>query len=216
MLSSFSPVGSSKYREDSVAEILPRTSTPAQSSSVARHVVSALSSDDTVDSSTSKDANRALFTPRADERTSVDQLRRLSISGRLSSANTIEPITPGLNHSGNSTIRGRFLEENSDILKSRFDSSHEPQAKNVDWSLRPRLEMNSAPVPASVPVPVPASSVSVSRGPSDDKEKDRYLIPELVKSMVERAIADSVQELRNDMQNLHVDLIKQTLAQQVN
>lgn len=39
-------------------------------------------------------------------------------------------------------------------------------------------------------------------------------IPQLIKGLVESSIADAMAEIRNDIQNLHVELIKQSLAQQ--
>ena len=39
-------------------------------------------------------------------------------------------------------------------------------------------------------------------------------LPEMIRGFIESSLASYMQEIRNDVQNLHVELIKQSLSQQ--
>lgn len=204
MLSSFSPVGSSKLKE-TVAEILPRTATPLQSSLVARHVTSA-SSPENEEVISSREIGRTPFTPLPVDRP-TDDFKRLSISGRLSTG-----ISPASDAKGDSeSIRERFALSNvgSAVKSNGRLTDH----TFLDLPQKPKVEI--PPLQASSS----SSSTSNYKAPLDHPassaiNQSKVMMPELIKSMVEKAISESLQELRNDVQNLHVDLIKQTLAQQ--
>lgn len=61
---------------------------------------------------------------------------------------------------------------------------------------------------SSVPSGLPFNAIDGSLGASSGN------IPQLIRTLVEKSIADAMSEIKNDIQNLHVELIKQSLAQQ--
>jgi hypothetical protein len=124
---------------------------------------------------------------REENRTTSDTLGRLSISGRLSLQRPL-PITPIQPDNGT-----------SDKLYERFST--------IPKESQPTIESRRGEFSLSNEYSRPIESSS--------RSSDSPILPELIRSLVEKSIAEAMREMRNDIQNLHVDLIKQSLAQQV-
>ena len=197
VLSAFSPVGS-RARDEPLAQIQPRTATPTRSSSIARSMVTATN---IIDSEENYKNDEFMRTPssyglsKEENKAPLDTLGRLSISGRLSFQKPPPPITTPI-QAENGT---------SDKLFERFstskDSKPTPEPNRSTFE-RGRGELVSL-------------SNEYSRPIESSRPSDSPALPEMIKSLVEKSITEAMHEIRNDIQNLHVDLIKQSLAQQV-
>ena len=79
--------------------------------------------------------------------------------------------------------------------------------------LRDRFSLQPATAPKERAVESTPVAVQYTRV-AEPASSAQTLLPDMIKNLVERSIAEAMHEIRNDIQNLHVDLIKQSLAQQ--
>lgn len=256
VLSSFSPVGSggTKVRpaEDSiVAQIQPRNSTPLQSSSISRSMVSADVGDSGLGLSVKEGIPQSFMGSSVKSPTDAglanESLSRLSISGRLSLGqppatpvarnrqsitNLLSAPTPTVSvEEGKKGLDAPPTTGRSELIRDRFASVDrtttviapvEPKDSliSVDTAMgKPGPALSNQPLEAPrnghISVnPSLSSSSMTSSATNGLTTSNSGNIPQLIKGLVERSITDAMAEIRNDIQNLHVELIKQSLAQQ--
>lgn len=192
---------------------------------MANNVISAASSDNEELSLSRESYYQTPFSGE-DLKGSSENLKRFSISGRLSLQKPPPPITPipSQEVSNERLIRERFtgskLSEKNPIELSNHNHNnnyyHSTIEKNLELNNR-MVQVPSAtataPTSISTIAPAPTSISTTNRMAAESSFPMPSL--EMIKNLVERSITDAMQEIRNDVQNLHVDLIKQNLAQQV-
>ena len=130
-----------------------------------------------------------------------DNFKRLSISGRLSYSTTT-PVQ----------AKADFLASSSADIFSLYATP--ASAVKPEPKVEPKTEYKFEPPKldtASLVEPKPEA-----RGKNAvPRSQESQSVPEMIKACVDNSIAGCMQELRNDLQNLHIDMIKQSLSQQV-
>lgn len=209
-------MGSSKLKSDILSQIQPRTATPTHSSSIGRSMVSAV--DNPEDSIIgANNGERKIEERYREDSNASDTFGRLSISGRLSLNKAPLPVTPSptttdlpstyhqmslfsakseaqMEHKGETDVESLKKPTSNlrtdDLIKDRFATSTTRENMMMEGSRSAKFNTKTA---------------------NDSSNANVY---ELVKSFVEKSISETMSEVRNDVQNLHIEFIKQSLAQQ--
>lgn len=256
VLSAFSPLGTSKIRSETVAEIQPRTATPTQSSAMALSVINATPLDTPYSFDKNNKEGEKIESYRAPsaiyEKNASEGLKRLSITGRLSQ----EPTTPASQlvnkqensirdrfsfhktptasrepshspaHVTNSASEYKFEVTNDQVLKGeqykfevdklesgkyegRFESKFLTEThKATDY----RYDNLSRAVESRI-----ENSKTVAKGQSLESQpvSSNSALNEMIRSCIDRSMSDFMQGIESHIQNLHIEVIKQNLAQQV-
>lgn len=173
----------------------------------------------------------SLFTPRGEPlKAPAQDFRRLSITGKLSTSASASPAERTSERKEHERIVDRFASGNSLSAKKEHDGtndfsfdlsrSHHSGETKATATTTPSYKLEGIKSTYSLPAIEAKPDLLHRSGPVENAHSGLNTgLPEMMKSFIDSSISNHVQELQtnlqNAIQNLHIDLIKQTLGQQV-
>lgn len=174
----------------------------------------------------------SLFTPRGEPlKAPAQDFRRLSITGKLSASASASPAERTNERKEQERIVDRFTSGNSLSAKKEHDgtndfsfdlskSYHSGETK-ATTTTTPSYKLEGIKSTYSLPAIEAKPDLLYRSGHVENAQHSGLNagLPEMMKNFIDSSISNHVQELQtnlqNAIQNLHIDLIKQTLGQQV-